>query len=407
MVYAPPFDYHYGVIPPHIIDSFFIDDDLIDLRQEAYNLWREAQKIYRAYAESGEHSLVSPQLVREALGKTDHTTLRDTRNENAEWMRRIGYEATTPVPMRAVCTWPDWGQNFYTDKLTPLAEYLRAHPEIGIAIVVNYPQGDWAPQRSQKTILEFAEFVAKHHLKNPIDIDSVANVQKWMAGDIGAVEAALEAEGEACKETDFTWKLILGVAQHAHKDNNGAYGRDTFRSIYDLGIMGLEHGADCLKTSTGLGAKPPNHLFTPEDTGPIYRATMMLAALKAFNKQYGETRWPKFSGGNKSEIDAAVLTHATQEMCGQRVRDKMAFGTSPWFRHNLLTYLHKALGEECGFDPGILQPYDFDPAQVLQTTPGLILPSQTALPDPSEEMDDVNELGFNAPDDIPPLNVRP
>ena len=372
-----PVPEHSPIIPVSVLKSLTIDDSLREQRQLAREILFECADLKRQYYQTGEHPLVDVDTAKWALSKTDHTTLRTTRNEDRAWMTRMAEEAVRPYPMRSVCTWPDIGDGPYSDKIGPLIEHLQEHPEVGISIVLNYPHGTQSPDQVRREIDKWGEILKD--VKNPKDIDTVVNYGAWMKGDVDRVLETLKAEGEGARANDFVWKAILMVSVHAYASKNKEFGDDFFGSVYRLGEHALEAGADCLKTSTGVAAKPPFSDFVPKDTGPIPRALPLLMQLRDFNAEHGERKWPKFSGGNENEADAALLRHACERTIGPEMLDEVAFGTSYRFRKQLLEYIARAQGEDPDFDPKLLLPYGVDVGSLPQHRLGLPDPEAIAI----------------------------
>lgn len=326
--------FHYAVLPVPVFSSLYIKDDLHEQRQLADAILFRAYDIYDEYFTTGHHELITPDMAEWTLRRTDHTSLRTDDSEDESWMARMAWEAANPVPMRSVCARLDKLGLTEIDKKT---------------VVTGYPHGAKTPEAAADEIHRAAR------QKNITDIDSVLAYNAWMDGDFKKVEAILRAEAKAAHAHGLTWKVIQKLGVHAYAGKNQAYGADYFRSAYDSTMLSLECGADCAKTSTGVGAKAPFEHFDKKDTGPLARALPMLLALRDFNKKHNTTRWPKFSGGNESEADAAVLIMASKEILGFEVLDKIAFGTSYRFRKRLLEFIVEQEGPDCRFDPQILQ----------------------------------------------------
>ena len=366
---------HMPIVPPPLINSLKIDDHLSAQRMRARELLFRAFDLYQTYYTTGTHPDVTPELAEWAIRRTDHTTLRTKRNETTDFMRRMVFEATNPWPMRSVTTWPDARDSAYGDKLTPLIEGLHDHPKIGITLVLGYPHGFASPDEAKRIFHEWREKL--RDVKNPLDFDTVINYSAWMRGDVKLVEDVLRAEGEAARETGITWKSIQKVSVHAKAGDNKIYGGDFFRSVYDSSRMALAAGADCVKTSTGVSAMPPFNYFVPADTGIIFRSLPMVSALADFNRENGTKRWPKFSGGNTNEADAAVAKMVSSELLGAEQGENIVFGTSYRFRLQLLTFIAQQTWPDCPFDADrLLSPYGID-VESLD-------PSRRGLPKPHE-----------------------
>jgi len=335
------------------------DDRLTEQRALSLAVNRQVDALYRQYYASHSHPLVSSETAHWALGKTDHTSLRTTRNESDNWMRRLAEECLNPVPLRAICTWAD------EDKLTPILDVLKNHPEIKIAVVTNFPHGDASPEDAARQIHRVAELLKG--VPNPVEIDTVVNYRAWLNGDVESVRATLQAERQACSQHGFTWKSIQMVSVHAHEGQNTTYGDDFFASVYDLATLCLEEGADCVKTSTGAAAAPPLSYFVKKDIGHMAAALPMLIALRDFNAANSTNRWPKFSGGHRNEADAAAFKLAVDTITPE-LSDSTVFGAGYRFRQRLLQYL-----QEQGYElsPKALQPKDLTPERLPAHLTGL------------------------------------
>ncbi len=357
-----PVPHHYPVVPKPVIDSFLIDDSLKDERRELYSILLDCYDIYNGYFKDQEHPLVTPETAEWALRHTDHTTLMPNKAEGREWMLRLAFEAADPVPMRSICAQPD--------KIGPVIEYLKDHPDVRISVVTGFPHSAWTPENAKREIDNVAKILKD--VKNPVDIDTVANYSAWMDGDHELVRKIMEAESQACKEHGFTWKCILKVSVHAFASKNEVYGSDTYRSIRDMGMMALEAGADCIKTSTGQAAMQPYNDFVKKDVGHIPLALMMMSAIAEFNKNNNTHRWPKFSGGHESEADAAVFRYAMSKVLPE-VENEAVFGANYRFRKRLLNYLAEQ-GRE--MDPKLLMPHGIETDSLPRHLTGLPDPRQ-------------------------------
>lgn len=351
----------YPVVPKPVLTSLFQQDDLTEQRRTAYKLLMECNDIYREYFETGKHPLITPDFVRWAIAHTDHTTLLSNRSEDRAWMERIAEEAMTPIPMKAVCA--------YFDKLGPVVDHYKNNPQQRIAFVSNFPHGTLSPEASAALIEKNIKTLRDLGCQNPIDVDTVVNYQAWMEGRLDDAEAAFRAESESCRKMGATWKAILKVSVHAYENKNAAYGGDFFKSVYDMTQLAMKYGGNP-KTSTGQAAAPPFNDFVSKDIGNIAAALPMIIALRDYNAAHGTNLWPKFSGGNESEADVAVLYHAVKTLAPD-ILDKMVIGANYRLRKNLLTCLAN-MGES--IDPGYLMPYGFNPSGL----PGY----RRGLPDP-------------------------
>lgn len=337
----------FPILPRSIPSSYEIDDALAARRALGRETLMECYGIYNQYFKTGTHPLITPDLIRWAIAHTDQTTLQTSRSENREWMERLADEAMRPINMKALCS--------YFDKLGPVVEYFKEHPHMRIAFVSNFPHGTQSPEDSAATIRRNIKTLRDMGITNPIDVDTVANYGAWMNGDIDLVERTFKAEGEACREMGVTWKPIMKVSVHAYASKNKVYGEDYFKSVYDMATLAMKHGGNP-KTSTGQAAAPPFNDFVPKDNGHIAAAIPMIMAIRDYNAKHGTKFWPKFSGGNESEADVAVLVHAVKKLAPD-ILESMVIGANYRLRKNLLTALAR-MGEPV--DEEFLKPHGYE-----------------------------------------------
>lgn len=281
-------------------------------------------------------------------------------------MVRLCYEATAAVPAKAICT--------YWDKMGPVVDYLRAHPHVGISFVSNYPHGQMDAGKSAKIIRENITTLRKMGIKNPLYVDTVMDYPAWMEGRHDIVEAKFKAEGGMCRKLGVEWRPILKVSVHAHAAKNKAYGGDYFRSIYEAAQLALKYGGNP-KASTGQAAAPPYNDFSPKDTGHLAAFLPMVMAIRDFNKQHGTGYYAKSSGGNESEVDSAVLHHVVKTLIPD-VADRLVTGANYRYLRRHLVYILEQKGEDCGFDPKILEPYGVDRNAIPSYMMGLPSPEE-------------------------------
>lgn len=355
----------YPVVPKSILTSLFIEDSLGEARRIAYETLMECYGIYEDYFKDGSHPLITPHLIRWAIAHTDHTTLLTNRAEDQEWMERIAREAIEPIPMKAVCA--------YFDKLGPVVKHFKAHPHMRIAFVSNFPHGTLGPEESARIIEKNIKTLRDLGVVNPIDVDTVVNYQAWMGGNLDLVEDTFKAESDACAKMGATWKAILKVSVHAYGTKNDAYGDDFFRSVYDMARLAMMYNGNP-KTSTGQAAAPPFNDFVAKDVGHIAAALPMILAIRDHNAEHGTAFWPKFSGGNESEADVAILVYAVKKLAPD-VLDNMVIGANYRLRRRLLICLAE-MGEP--IDPQLLMPHGFDPADLPAYRIGLPDPNPVA-----------------------------
>lgn len=373
MVSKPKIQRYFPVVPKNVLESLHIKDALTAQRKLARDYLQDGYDIFNAYYTDGSHPLVSPDNVRWILARNDHTTLRPTANEDADFMRKVLTRSLTPLPTRATCSREEQIRMLVTAVKSDeeLQKLVADNPGHMLACVSGTKESPAFPHFYTKADQIWRDLEGKAKLKeeaaeaglNLAEYDSVIPYMHWLDGDTTTVSDLLKAEAEACKEFGFTWKSILKVSVHAHVTHNSVYGDDYFRSVYDATKAVLEAGADCVKTSTGLGALPPlNDLVAKDDGSVIPKSLPMMVALRDFNKANDAQRWPKYSGGHAHEADGAVLKHLTEEICGAEVADKMVIGAGTHFRDRNIQYIYEVEGSDSGITPSDFEPYghDFD-----------------------------------------------
>ncbi len=400
MATTAPVPHHYPIVTPAMLNCLLKDDELREQRAFALETLAESYYIYdRYFDEQGIpasqeqreadsqfarffhrariegvdrpeiNDLINPDIALEVLGKTEQTTLLPNRTEDRAFIERLAFEATEPFEMAGFIT--------YLDKMNPAIKTLKEHPDVPVAIVLNYPHGSLSPEESARQIHAFAEWAKKEGIENPLHVDTVANYEAWMRGDHDLVRRTMEAEAKACRENGILWKSIMMVSVHPFMGENGGnknYPNDFFKSVYDMTKMALECGATVeidgvrkaiedgytgmkVKTSTGQSGKQPYNDFVSKDVGHILVALPMMIALADFNREYGTRCGAKYSGGQESEADAGVFLHATRKILPD-VEDEVVWGANYRFRKRLLDYVARERGLHCGVDPKYLMPWD-------------------------------------------------
>jgi hypothetical protein len=102
----------------------------------------------------------------------------------------------------------------------------------------------------------------------------------------------------------------------------------------------------------------------------------MIVAIRDYNAAHGTAFWPKFSGGNESEADVAVLFNAVKKLVPD-VLEKMVIGANYRFRKNLLSCL-AGMGDT-SIEPRHLMPHGFNVAALPAHRLGL--PDPNPLPE--------------------------
>jgi deoxyribose-phosphate aldolase len=202
--------------------------------------------------------------ARRALACLDLTALNDVDTEAD--MAQLCQRAQGPHgPVAAVCVWP-----------RRVAQARAALPApIAVAAVANFPHGGLDVAAVQAEIGQARDAGAT-------EIDLVLPWRAWLAGDAAGAAAVLAAARQA--SAGLWLKVIL---------ETGALG--TADALQQASRLALDHGADCLKTSTGKG---------PPGASPG-AAQALMAAIEAHPLGRGRAGF-KASGGVRSVADAAV-----------------------------------------------------------------------------------------------------
>ena len=225
--------------------------------------------------------------ARIALACLDLTSLNEGDDEQA--IAALCAKAAGPAgPPAALCVWPRF-----------VAQAKAGAPAgVRVAAVANFPAGS----------TDVAAAVAEARAIVDAGGDEVDLVLPWRTlrdGDVAAAIAAVCAVRAAC--AGRTLKLIIESGELATPD-----------LIHQACTIGLDAGADFLKTSTG---KTPTGA-TPE------AARGMLAAIARHPR--GALVGFKASGGIRSVADAAVYIALVREMLGEAAvgPGRLRFGAS-------------------------------------------------------------------------------
>lgn len=355
------------VMPRPVLESLRMNgkgDSLALQREEVLDILHECYAIYASYAQNQHHDDIHIDLVPWALARTDHTTLKQNRSENRDWMKRLSEEAVSPFPVRSICTYPD--------KIMPVVRALKPHPNIAIACVTGFPHSAFSAKQAYQEIKDYAE--KTDGITNARDVDTVCHYLAWMNGEHDLFEDILRAESEAAAEFGMTWKPILKISTDAYAAKNIEYGSDCFRSIYDKTRLICSYGGNP-KTSTGQAAHAPYNDFTKKDVGHIALALMMMVATRDYNAEESPKAklWNKFSGGHESEADIAVFRHAAKRIYPD-MQDSIVFGANYELRKRLLMFRAEQMGDDLDFDRKYLGEYGFNRAALPASLTGLPRP---------------------------------
>ena len=167
-----------------------------------------------------------------------------------------------PTPA-AVCVYPE--------HVTTARQALAKSP-VRVATVVNFPDGDGRPVRVQRETRRALAAGAE-------EIDLVFDYRAFLRGDVALARDGVVACREACGN-EVPLKLILETGMLAEA-----------RLIRDASRIGIDAGADFLKTSTGKVAV----------NATLLAAAAMLDAIEATGGRCGL----KVSGGIRTLDDAA------------------------------------------------------------------------------------------------------
>lgn len=210
---------------------------------------------------------------RQLIQTIDLTSL--SGQETPSEIEALCQKVRTPYgSVAAVCLYP---------KSLPYAKAcLTEHPEVAIATVANFPEGN------KKTVEVLGEIEAILDI-GVDEIDLVIPYSDYLAGDKKSVYELVKAVRAECPG-EVSLKVIL---------ETGAF--DSLPMIYDLSCLVLDGGANFIKTSTGKMNKGAT----------LEAAEVMFKALIDTNPSAGF----KASGGVRTPEQAqAYLSLATQKM---------------------------------------------------------------------------------------------
>ena len=212
--------------------------------------------------------------ARLALACLDLTSLgdKDTEADIAQLCRR----AQGPCgPVAAVCVWPRFAA--FARGLLP--------KKIAVAAVVNFPDGSTDVERALRETAQVVQAGAQ-------EVDLVMPYAALMDGDAAAARQLLQSVRAACPE--LTLKVIL---------ETGVLGSDGL--IAQAAGLGLDAGADFIKTSTGKTAISA----TPS------AARVMLQAIAGHSGADARAGF-KASGGIRTVAEAGTYIALVQEILG-------------------------------------------------------------------------------------------
>lgn len=371
-----PLPHHYPVMPAPVLNSLLYGPEhgLQEQRARAREIVFAVDDLYKDFFENGMHPDVTAEMAAWGYNHIDYTTLRPTRNEDAQFLRRMIEDANGKLPARAICFWND------IQKIQAVIDLLKEFPALRFAVVTNFPHGNATPAEAARQIYAVRKLIGD--IPNQVDIDSVIHYQAWLNGDEDLVRRILEAEAKACAECGFLWKSIQKISVHGRL-------HDPFKSIYRSSMMAMECGADCIKTSTGLAAKPPHNDFVPVDTAYPGNMVPMFLAIRDFNEKNGAMRWPKISGGQRSVVDIAAVRLLAKMSIGPDLVDSLVVGSGIRIRPSLFEYIANEMGQDA---LEILGPDAFTPRYNTIELPDFM----RGLPDPRAINDRGSSPRFSA-----------
>lgn len=251
--------------------------------------------------------VITPEKISDILSSAEHTTLSPQGSENKEFMTRICTEANKPIKLGAICAHPE--------KLELIVDFLKKNPKQAVSFACGYPHSSFSAAEAEESIKDVHKFMAKHKLKNPVEINTVAHYAAWMDGDTDLVRDIFTAEARACAAAGFTLKTAMKSLVHASATRNTLYGEDYFRSVYDMASMAMEAARDegldafYLQTGTGLPANAPFNNSVALDVTYAESAAPVFMAVADFNAENDPQVGVKVAGGIKNEKDIVGLAY--------------------------------------------------------------------------------------------------
>jgi len=212
-------------------------------------------------------------LAQRLLGLLDLTSLGDD-DTPARIRALCGAARGAPVAPAAVCVYPEH---------VTTAHAALVGTGVKVATVVNFPDGGSDPQR-------VARETRRALAAGADEIDLVLAWRALQAGDAAAARAGVEACRAACGE-GVTLKLILETGELGSPE-----------LIRQASLLGLDAGADFLKTSTGKVAV----------NASLDAAQIMLAAIAERGGRCGF----KAAGGIRTPADALGYLQLAEDMLG-------------------------------------------------------------------------------------------
>lgn len=222
----------------------------------------------------------SREIARAALNCLDLTSLTGNEDENAIFEL---CDVAKHNRLYSVCIYPEHVET---------ARRALKNSDIVIATVINFPHGNKRTNAEEKATPESV----KADVRKAIDagarqIDIVLAHDDFRAGDKAYPASLLKACRDACPD-DVTMKVILETASFTSS-----------HTLHQACKLAIQHGADCLKTSTG------KH---PSGGADLIRAAILFDEAKSALRTVGV----KISGGVKTVEDCAQYIALARSIMG-------------------------------------------------------------------------------------------
>lgn len=299
--------------------------------------------VLNAWKIDGQSKLVNLDTAKWALGKVNVISLSRSHDENENWMKMlvttaVGAKVDNEYPYQASCI-TTWGtEKKDGENLSYLINYIEDtlkdinNPKYpAVALVSNFPYGEMNPKRASNNIRRIGGWLNDY--KGEKIVETVANYQAWLNGDIEKVRDTLIAERESAIEFGLKMKTVVTASSHILAKSN------FYQSLYDMTMLVLEAGADIVKTSTDKALKEPYNNTISQDTATPETMLPVLAAVRDFNKNNKANRGVEISGGQNSVIDAARAKFMLEKVAGAKMLKKVTIGGGYMFARNLMQYV--------------------------------------------------------------------
>jgi|GEM_PF-4778194 len=301
--------------------------------------------VLSAWQIDGQSKSVNLDTAKWALGKTNVISLSRSHDENKSWMRMLVNTAmgakvnnSYPYQSSSICTWGTEKKD--GENVKDLIDYISAalekvdNPKYPVVSVVsNFPYGEMTPQRAANSIKRIGEWLKDYQGEKVVE--TVANYQAWLDGDVEKVRETLKAERAAATESGLKMKIVVTASAHILAKDN------FYKSLYDMTTLVLEEGADIVKTSTDKALKEPHNNTISQDTATPETMLPVLAAVRDFNKKNKANRGIEISGGQNSIVDMARVKFMVEKVAGAKMFSKVTIGGGYMLARNLMQYIAK------------------------------------------------------------------